>query len=99
MKKLFFATALVLGGLSTYAINAPVVEKGIVKVNVQDEFKPIELSEVPQAVIETLSTEHPEFRLIKAFVNEKQIYKLEVTSDQGETAILFADKDGKLVKQ
>ncbi len=99
MKKLFFATALVLGGLSMYAINTPVVEKGIVNVNVLDEFKPIELSEVPAAIIESLSTEHPEFKLIKAFVNEKQIYKLEVTSDQGETAILFADKDGKLIKQ
>lgn len=99
MKKLVFATALVFGSLSTYALSMPFVEKSIVKVNVQDEFKEIELSEVPDAIIETLSTEYPEFKLIKAFVNEKQIYKLEVTPDKGEAKILFADKDGKLVKQ
>lgn len=97
MKKLIFASALVMGSLSAFAINTTSFENGIVKF-IQDEFKEISASEVPQAVQESLKADYPDWQLAKAYVNEKGIYKLEVQSSQGETATLYADKDGKWVQ-
>lgn len=98
MKKLILASALFMGSLSIFAINSSVIEKGMVVLMTQDEFKAIELSEVPDAVKTVLASDYPDWQLAKAYVNEKEIYKLEVQSDQGETATLYADKDGKWVQ-
>lgn len=97
MKKLIFASALMMGSLSAFAINTTSFENGIVKF-IQDEFKEISASEVPQAVQESLKADYPDWQLAKAYVNGKKIYKLEVQSSQGETATLYADKDGKWVQ-
>lgn len=98
MKKLIFASALVMGSLSAFAINTAIFENGIVKVMLQGEFKEIPAGELPQAVQESLKADYPDWQLAKAYVNEKGIYKLEVQSSQGETATLYADKDGKWVQ-
>ncbi|PJB12661.1 MAG: hypothetical protein CO119_05615 [Flavobacteriales bacterium CG_4_9_14_3_um_filter_40_17] len=98
MKKLVFASALVIGSLSAFAINSPLIENEMVILMAQEEFKEIELSEVPDAIYSSLAADNPEWKLTKAYVDEKEIYKLEVQSNQGETSTLYADKEGKWIQ-
>ncbi len=94
MKKLFFATALVLGSLTVISASTTVIEddKGIeVKVS---EFKEISASGLPAAVVKALETDFAGATINKAYVNEEDQYKLEVTAQDGTDETLYADAEG-----
>ena len=99
MKKVILTAAIILGGLSTYATPATAINQtdGIV-INVQEEFKEIKASELPQAVQDALAADFDNATLDKAYVNAEQEYKLEITVD-GSAGIVYADKDGNWIEK
>jgi len=94
MKKIILTVAVVLGGLSSFAASAfPMNVTPKIEVVTQQEYKEIDAETLPQAVKDALATDYPTATLDKAYVNEKQEYKLDITVD-GATSSVYADKDG-----
>nr|WP_299031070.1 hypothetical protein [uncultured Tenacibaculum sp.] len=93
MKNLILAAAI-LAGASTYATvnntNTPITQ---VHKIVENGFQEISLDKIPTTITNSLKNSFPSATLSKAFVNEKEQYKLEI-SVENETKTLYADKDG-----
>ena len=105
MKNLLFAAALSLGTLTAFAqdeidnTQTQATEQATeVVATAQDGFNEIAATEVPQAVSDALVKDHPEMKISKSFVNDKGQYKLEVAKEDGTTAELYADAEGKWIE-
>lgn len=99
MKKLFFAAVLSLGSLTAFAQEGENLIAQATEVAVaQDDFSAIETSELPEAVTNAVSTNYPSATISKAYVNQEEQYKLEVTLEDGTTGTLYADKDGNWIE-
>lgn len=98
MKKLILSTAIILGGLSVQAAN-PVVKMSMTQsVTIQDEFTEIGADAVPAAVKTTLEKSFPNTKLEKAYKNEKNEYKLEISSGDKKYTV-FTDASGNIIKK
>lgn len=99
MKKVVLTVAIVLGGLSTYATSAfPMNATPKIEIVAQEEFKEIEAEALPQAVKDALAEDFQTATLDKAYVNDKQEYKLNITVD-GAASTVYADKDGNWIEK
>ncbi|PIF01118.1 MAG: hypothetical protein CR994_03525 [Maribacter sp.] len=98
MKKLVFATALVLGGLTVGTAASPIFHDGIMEEVLVQDFIEIELSEVPEAIISALKEAYPGVTLVKAYKNGEGQFKLEVSSEDGSTTELYADAEGNWIE-
>ena len=99
MKKVFLTAAIILGGLTTYSTQAQVVtqEEEVVAV-VQEEYKEVKADALPQQVKDALTIAYPTATLNKAYVNDKEEYKLEITVDEVASTV-YADKDGNWIEK
>lgn len=99
MKKIVLTAAVLLGGLSTFATstiaNNPT---DAIVVSVQEEYKEIKAEDLPQAVKDALKADFETATLDKAYVNDQEQYKLDITID-GATSSVYADKDGNWITQ
>ncbi len=99
MKKLIFAVAILAGGFSTYATTTNNINPVDVVCSVVNEgFEEISIEKLPTAVVEAVSKDFPDATLSKAFVNEKEQYKLELTVEQ-ETKTVYANKEGNWLEE
>lgn len=95
MKNVMLTSALLLGGLTTFAITSTVVSTQIHAQYKQDNYKEIKLEEVPTAVLDAVKKSMPEAVVEKAFVNDKKHYKLQLkTADK--TSTIYSDAKGNL---
>lgn len=81
MKKLFVAVALVMG-LGTSVAFAENFHASVDSVNIVNEFKPIEVKELPQAVLDAVTKDYAEFTIKEAYVEEVEgtkTYKVVLT--------------------
>ncbi|OMQ12691.1 PepSY-like domain-containing protein [[Flexibacter] sp. ATCC 35103] len=98
MKKLILSAAIILGGLSVQAAN-PVVKASVTQsVMVQDEFTEIGTDAVPAAVKSTVEKSFPKTKLEKAYKNEKNEYKLEISSGEKKYTV-YTDASGNIIKK
>lgn len=97
MKKLILSAAIILGSLSIQAAN-PVITPMTQSVTVQDEFTEIGTDAVPAAVKSTVEKSFPNTKLEKAYKNEKNEYKLEISSDDKKYTV-FTDASGNIIKK
>lgn len=98
MKKLILSAAILLGGLSMNAAT-PVVTNSIASsVNIQDEYKEVTADAVPAAVKSTIDKSFPNTKLEKAYKNEKNEYKLEISSGDKKYTV-FTDASGNIIKK
>lgn len=98
MKKLILSAAIVLAGLSVQAANAVAQTSVIQTVSIQDEFTEIGTDAVPAAVKSTIEKSFPNTKLEKAYKNEKNEYKLEISSGDKKYT-LFTDASGNIIKK
>jgi len=98
MKKLILSAAIILGGLSIQASN-PVVKTSMTQsMIIQDEYTEVGLDAVPAAVKSTVEKSFPKTKLEKAYKNEKNEYKLEISNgDQKYT--IYTDASGNIIKK
>lgn len=95
MKKLFLLGALAIGSLSVTAQEADVAQLDATEVIVAtNEFKEIATTDLPAAVSDAVANNYPTATINKAYVNEENQYKLEVSLEDGTSGILYADEDG-----
>ena len=98
MKKLILSAAIILGGLSVQAAN-PVVKTSMTQsVTVQDEFTEVATDAIPAAVKSTIEKSFPKTKLDKAYKNEKNEYKLEISSGDKKYTV-FTDASGNIIKK
>ena len=99
MKKVILTAAILVGGLSTYAASAFTINPtNQIEITAQQEYTEIKIESLPQAVKDALEEDFSTATLDKAYVNDEQEYKLEITVDGG-TSILYADKDGNWIEK
>ncbi|MFW0739030.1 hypothetical protein [Flavobacterium sp. T12S277] len=94
MKKLILSAVIILGGLLTNA-EATTLNKSVLNiVKFQDNFKEIKAEALPAEVKATLEKSFPGSKLVKAYVNSKKQYKLELNSgvDQDKHFVFTDDK-------
>lgn len=91
MKKLFVAVALVMG-LGTSVAFAENFHASVDSVNIVNEFKPIEVKELPQAVLDAVTKDYAEFTIKEAYVEEVEgtkTYKVVLTDAEDNTAAVL----------
>lgn len=99
MKKIVLTVAIALGGLATYATSAFPIDGNIkMEIVAQDEFEEINPESLPQAVKDAFAADFQTATLDKAYVNDKQEYKLEITVD-GAASTVYADEDGNWIEK
>ncbi|REG93023.1 hypothetical protein [Flavobacterium aquicola] len=89
IKILILTSVIILGTVSIYSI----FENEGVESNIKSEFIEVSLDKVPVTVKAALETEYSGAKLVKAYVNEKKEYKLEL-SVGNQKATVFTDVDG-----
>ncbi|TPG38769.1 PepSY-like domain-containing protein [Flavobacterium pectinovorum] len=98
MKKLILSAAIILGGLSVQAATPAVKTSMVQSVNIQDEYKEIGADAVPAAVKSTIDKSFPNTKLEKAYKNDKDQYKLEISSGDKKYTV-FTDASGNIIKK
>ena len=98
MKNLFLSAAIVLGGLTSFALTSPISNNIVKTISVQDEYTEVKLEEVPTAITDALKKAYPDVVLTKAYKNAKSEYKLDVTVGD-KVGNLFANADGTWIKK
>jgi len=96
MKKLVLASAVILAGLPTFAMASILPQNMVINEVIIEDFKEINLSELPAAVTDALKRDFPTATLNKAYANENQEYKLKITIE-GDESVVYADKDGNWI--
>jgi hypothetical protein len=97
MKKLILSAAIILGSLSIYATTNSTVEAVKMTAKFQSEYTEVTVDAVPDAVKAALQTAYPGAKLVKAFVNEKKEYKLEISVGD-QKATVYSDVNGNWLK-
>lgn len=97
MKKLILSAAIVLGSLSINAA-VPATISATQLVFVQDEYAEVALDAVPVAVKSTVEKSFPNTKLDKAYKNEKNQYKLEISTGDKKYTV-FTDASGNIIKK
>lgn len=98
MKKLIFATVLALGSLTAVSAATATLHDGIMDVVMEQDFKEINVSDLPAAVTEALERDYAGATIDKAYVNDAGQYKLEVSLEDGTTGTLYADAEGNWIE-
>ncbi len=101
MKKLFVAVALVMGlGTSVvFAENLNASTDTVNVVNVVNEFKPIDVKDLPQAVQDAITKDYAEWTLKAAYVEETdgvKTYKVVLADQEENTATLIYNEKGEV---
>ena len=99
MKKIIVVIALAFGSLTTFAQDAETtVEEVATEVaEAQDGFSEMAVAELPEAVTAAVAKNYPTATIDKAFVNEEQQFKLEVSLEDGTSGTLYADAEGNWI--
>ncbi|ASV32649.1 hypothetical protein [Maribacter cobaltidurans] len=95
MKKLFLLGALAIGSLQVIGQQTEIAQADVTQMVAKvADFTEIDTSELPEAVTNAVSTNYPTATINKAYVNDKQQYKLDVVLKDGTQGILYADEQG-----
>jgi len=97
MKKLILSAAVVFASLSIYATTSlPSVEEKT-EVTAQSEYTEVSVDTVPTAVKTALETAYPGAKVVKAYVNDKKEYKLDIAV-KDQKATVYSDVNGNWLK-
>ena len=64
----------------------------------QDDFSELMSDELPESVVAAVSKNYPTASIDKAYVNEANQYKLEVSLEDGTAGTLYADENGNWIE-
>ncbi len=104
MKKLIIATAIAFGTLTvtnaqSLTADASIDDATEVVADVQDDFKEVKVSDLPQPVKDAIAKDLEGTVVSQAFANNKGEYKLVVTAADGASKELFANSKGEWLKK
>ncbi len=97
MKKLFIAVALVMGLGTSVAFANDVVAVAIDTVEVVNEYKVIDVKELPQSVQDAIKKNYAEFTIKEAFFDETaKTYKVVLTDKESKETVVVFDEKGEV---
>lgn len=97
MKKIILSAAIVFGSLSIYATTILPSEEVKMEVAAQSEYTEVSAETVPTPIKTALEAAYPGAKLVKAFVNDKKEYKLEIAV-KDQKATVYSDVNGNWLK-
>jgi len=98
MKNLFLTAALVLAlGANASAITLNTLSV-ISEVNQEKEYKKVDATAVPAAILKEISTKYSGYAITDAYASEDGEYKLVVAKDK-KTVTVFYTSTGEFVKE
>lgn len=98
MKKLFVAVALVMG-LGTSVVFAEKLNANVDSVAIINEFKPIDVKDLPQAILSALTKDYAEWTIKEAYVEDTdgvKTYKVVLTDQEENSATLVYNEKGEV---
>ncbi|QLE01388.1 hypothetical protein HX109_07355 [Galbibacter sp. BG1] len=100
MRKLVLASAMALGSFASFATTPVIFHDGIAEEIYadQDEYTPIDATELPTAITDALEADFPGIEVSKAFKNDADEYKIQVEVG-GQTSNLYATADGEWIQK
>ncbi|SRR5690606_32837368 len=99
MKKLVFATALSFIGLTAMAnVENPELKMDETIVVVAQDFEEISVSDLPEAVSSAVAKDYPTAKVDKAYKNDQDQYKLDLSLEDGTTGTVYADAEGNWIE-
>lgn len=102
MKRLVFAVALVLGLGTTVAFAENSLTNGIVVTARVNDFTPIEVKDLPQAVQEAIAKNFQDFTVKKAAVEVSDegvsTYQVTLANAEGEESVVFFSEKGEVLE-
>ncbi|MBT2162733.1 MULTISPECIES: hypothetical protein [Zobellia] len=104
MKKIFITAIFAIGSLSAFAqeevtvIETTEATEATEVVATQDDFSEVSSEELPEAVTAAVSKNYPTASIDKAYTNEANQFKLEVSLEDGTAGTLYADENGNWIE-
>lgn len=93
MKMLILTAVLVVGCITIYATRNTIPENVKNDAIIESKYTEVSLNTVPETIKAALETAYSDTKLIKAYVNKKKEYKLEL-SVGNQKATVYTDVDG-----
>jgi hypothetical protein len=98
MKNLALATVLSFVGITAFAhIENPKINMDNSIEIVSQDFEEINVADLPEAVTSAVETNYPTAEISKAYKNEEEKYKLDLTLEDGTTGTVYADAEGNWI--
>lgn len=98
MKNLALATVLSFVGITAFAqVETPEVENTSAMEIVKGDFEEISVSDLPSAVTSAVEANYPTAKIDKAYKNDKDQYKLDLTLEDGTSGTVYADAEGNWI--
>ena len=98
MKNLALATVLSFVGITAFAnVETPELENNNAMEIVQGDFEEISVSDLPSAVTSAVESDYPTATISKAYKNDQDQYKLDLTLEDGTTGTVYADAEGNWI--
>ncbi len=100
MKKLIFPLVVSFVGLTAIAqttVSEIDNEEIAVEVTVQD-FEEISVADLPEAVAAAVAKDYPTASIDKAYKNESNQFKLELSLQDGTSGTVYADAEGNWIE-
>jgi len=99
MKKLVFATALSFIGLTAFAnVDSKELKMDDTITVVAQDFEEVSVSDLPEAVTSAVAKDYPTAKVDKAYKNNQDQYKLELSLEDGTTGTVYADSEGNWIE-
>ena len=71
----------------------------VIVVVMNDGFKEVEIKELPEAVATAFLKDFSSSAIVKAYVNDSEQYKIELTDGGESNSVVYIDKVGKWLKK
>lgn len=101
MKKLFVAVALVMGAGTSVAFAENMSTDVCITTNVND-FKPVDVKDLPQAVQDALKKNYADFIVKEAAVEEDEeggkTYRIALVNQDNEESTVYYNENGEELK-
>lgn len=102
MKKVFFALALVMGLGKTVAFASSFSSPEVTVVTNVNDFKPIEIKDLPKAVQEVLAKSYKDFTVKSAAVEISEdgtaVYQVTLVDAEGEEGVVLFNEKGDVME-
>ncbi|SHJ46609.1 hypothetical protein SAMN04487911_12218 [Arenibacter nanhaiticus] len=98
MKSLVFATAMAIGSLHNVTAAPPIFHDGIMEAIFGMDYTEIKIKSVPNTIIKALEKDYPGAIIEKAYLDDAEGYKLEVSLENGSELELYADSKGNWIE-
>lgn len=100
MKKLMLASILSFVGLTAMAQDESVATQTTetATVVVVQDFQEINVADLPEAVVAAVTKDYPTATIDKAYKNESDQFKLELSLKDGASGTVYADAEGNWIE-